>query len=288
MPFPTLHHIRWLRRLALPWLFSLAAGPCQAAAAEPPTQLDRVEASGEACIEREQKTVSQLLKMRQAFDTYRSLAPEAKLYVRLYPRRAEADLADLALELRSSAGRQPLLLDESQRFEIDPAWAALPSDASVRSRLADGRLAWHPDVRTPGLPPNARRLGDLRLECHVDIYGADTLIRGVKLPAFYVARTLTDICATLKAGLYGHFADRPVFAITLVHGQRRMSLPYEQLHGSLASQDSPMFGLVDWGYWLRDRVYFAPLEDQSWPDDSLLVFEDMDETVAPAAKGLAP
>ncbi|MDT9001969.1 hypothetical protein RQP53_22015 [Paucibacter sp. APW11] len=271
-------------KVCLPGL--LVATSCTAFAelpAETPAQLEKVETTGEARIEREQKTVAQLLKARLAFDKYRALAPAAQFFVRLYPRRDPRDLADIALELRSRAGRQSLALDEQQRFEIDPAWAGLPDDAIVRSKLAEGRLAWHPDVRTPGLPPNTRRLGDLRLECHVDIYGADTLVRGIKLPAFYAARALTDVCARLK--LYGHFADRPVFGITLVHGSRRKSLPYENLHGSLVAQDSPIFGLVDWAYWLRDRMYVVPLDDASWPDDTLLEFEDMDETALAADGG---
>ena len=28
-------------------------------------------------------------------------------------------------------------------------------------------MTWRTEIRTPGLPPNTRRLGDLRLECHV-------------------------------------------------------------------------------------------------------------------------
>lgn len=255
---------------------------------EATTRLAPVETHGEARIEREQKSVAQLLKARQAFEKFRSLAPQAQLFVRLYPRRDARDVEDLGLELRSGAGRQSVPVDEAQRFVIDPSWASLPDDAVLRSRLPEGKLAWHPDVRTPGLPPNTRRLGDLRLECHVDIYGADTLVRGLKLPAFYAARALTDICATLKGGLYVHFADRPVFEVTLVHGERRKSLPYENLHGSLAAQDTPMFALVDWGHWLRDRMYFVPLDDASWPDETLVEFDDMNDGDAVALVGAKP
>ena len=52
-------------------------------------------------------------------------------------------------------------------------------------------------------------------------------------------------------------------------------LPYAYLHGSTGTM--ALAGLFDWPYALRDRAYFLPLEDRSWPDDTQVLFDAMDD-----------
>ncbi|MDL5031218.1 hypothetical protein QRD43_04795 [Pelomonas sp. APW6] len=248
--------------------------------AETPSTLQRVEVGGESSAAREQKTVAQLLAIRKSFEKHRKLAPQAELRIRLYPRHDDADLERLSLSLRAEGLHRPVPLDEQQRFEIDPAWAALPADTVLRSGLRDGRLAWHPDVRTPGLPPNTRRLGDLRLECHADLVGTSHLARGIVTPSYLALAALTDVCS--RYDVYGHYADVPVFSITLVDGTRRKQLPYVHLHGSVTGQSHPLHALLDWPYRLRDRFYWLPLSDASWSDDTRVVLEPMDSAKEPS------
>jgi len=268
---------RWSLLLAL---LAAAGDPRAETPAETPATLEGVEVGGESTAAREQKTVAQLLGMRQAFEKHRALAPQAELRVRLYPRYDDADIKGLRLSLRAEGLLRPVPLDEQQRFEIDPAWAALPAGTVLRSGVPDGRLAWHPDGRTPGLPPNTRRLGDLRLECHADLVGTSHLARGIVTPGYLAMAALTEVCA--RVNVYGHYADLPVFSITLVDGTRRRQLPYEHLHGSATGQSHPLHALLDWPYRLRDRFYWLPLSDASWPDDTLVVLEPMDSAQEPS------
>lgn len=243
-----------------------------AARAAPP-ELPPVEVQGESTAAREHKTVADLLEVLDIFEREKSrYAPDAELRIRVLPRR---DLADApALELRHGGVREPIALDALGRLAIPPAWRQLPPDAIVRSRLLDGRLAWMVDVRTPGLPGHTRRLGDLRLECRADLYGG-ALARGVKPPAFYAARAVTDLCTSSLIN-YGFYADQPVFAAQIGDGDRQAELPYRWMHGSEMDQSNPLFGLVGWPFALRDRFVVLPADKwQGWSQDARIELEAM-------------
>ncbi len=250
---------------AAAWLIALALAA--------PAELLPVEVQGESTASREHKTVADLLLVLDVFEREKAgLAPRAELRIRVLPRR---DLADEpALELRHGAVRQPIALDALGRFAIPPEWRQLPPDAVVRSRLLDGRLAWAVDVRTPGLPERARRLGDLRLECRADLYGG-ALARGIKPPAFHALRAATDVC-TSRHVAWGFFADAPVFAAQIHDDGRRAELPYRWMHGSEMGQTGLLFGLLDWPFAQRDHfVVLPPDKWKAWPQDALIELEPM-------------
>lgn len=254
---------------AIALLLCAAALVAQAA----PPELPPVEVQGESTAAREQKTVADLLEVLAVFEREKArLAPNAELRIRVLPRR---DLADApALELRHGSAREPIALDALGRFAIPPEWRQLPPDAIVRSRLLDGRLAWMVDVRTPGLPANTRRLGDLRLECRADLYGG-SLARGIKPPAYYAARAITDVCSGQLID-YGFYADQPVFAVQIAEGGRHAELPYRLTHGSEVGQSNPLFALLDWPFVLRDRFVLWPRDKwQGWSPDALIELEAM-------------
>jgi hypothetical protein len=77
-----------------------------------------------------------------------------------------------------------------------------------------------------------------------------------------------------------------LFNVTLVHGQRRVSLPLDRLYAgfSVDPVDKSNMKYFDVEV-LLDRSYFAPLGDPSWPDDTLLEFEYMDDAPASTAGG---
>lgn len=236
-------------------------------------RLGRVEVQGEAATAREKKTLGQLFKAEALFEQHRALAPAAVLKFRVYARtRAESTQA-LELALLTPAGREPVVLDAEDRFVIDPAWRALPERTELRSRLADGRVTWRPDIRTPGVPEGERRLGDLRLQCRVG-FGSG-IARGTEFLGGLFAFAFDDCWD--RDWSPSNFADRPVFAVTLVHGERRVVLSARLLHG-LRDEGGPRY---DWGYSLRERMFRLPMGDASWPDDSRVVFEAMDDPPAP-------
>jgi len=251
-------------------------------ASRPEAQLGRVELQGEAATAREKKTLGQLFKAEALFEKHHALAPAATLKFKVYA-RTQADAApSLELGLMTPAGRRPLVLDAEDRFVIDPAWHALDERTEVRSRLADGRVTWRPDIRTPGLPEGERRLGDLRLQCRV-AFGSG-VARGTDFFGGLFSFAFDDCWD--RDWSPSNFADRPVFAVTLVHGERRMVVSERLLHG-LRDDGGPRY---DWGYSLRERMFRLPMGDTSWPDDTRVVFEAMDDPATapdPALQALA-
>jgi hypothetical protein len=140
-------------------------------------------------------------------------------------------------------------------------------------------MTWRTEIRTPGLPAGMRRLGDLRLECRVGI--ASSLVSNTNPLTQFISELMTSptrYCGQ-KNSKYLFFADKPVFSVTLVNGARREILDIDQLYAK--ALDDP--GLVDDLPYcdcevMLDRTYFLPLGDTSWPDDTLVVFDFMEDT----------
>ena len=250
---------------------AFAVQPSPPVASEAPAQ--HVDVVAPMSSAREQKSLAQLLEARRAFEAHHALAPAAGLAFRLYARLDPADLARLRLYWVSGDERRPVPLDDHQRFTLDPAWTApgADPDAVLQTNLADGAVAWKVDVRTPGLGDDARRLGDLRLECEADMFHGD-LQRGIHSPPAAILSAQGDLCRLDDAEIW--FAERPIFGVTLEDGTRQLRLPYRYLHCSDSTMAlAPLF---DWPYALRDRAFFLPLEDTTWPDDTRVVFDYMD------------
>ncbi|MDQ6880710.1 MAG: hypothetical protein M3150_01270, partial [Pseudomonadota bacterium] len=131
-------------------------------------------------------------------------------------------------------------------------------------------MTWRTEVRTPGLPPQTRRLGDLRLECEVGME-AGLISNQRNLFSLLIAALLDtpDYCHR-KDPRYLFFSDQPLFSVTLAAGERRETLPVKQLYAGAG--DDP--AICDCEV-LLDRSYFLPLADSSWPDDTLVEFEPM-------------
>ena len=154
---------------------------------------------------------------------------------------------------------------------------AWDEDAQVIPNRKAQSMTWRSDIRTPGLPSNARRLGDLRLECRVGMEAG--LISNSSNIIGRITQAVTDTPAYCdrKAPLYLFFADRPLFSVTLVSGNRREVLSIDKLYAS-ASDDPGLktdLPFCDCEV-LVDRTYVLPLGDRSWPDDTLVEFDYMD------------
>ena len=81
-----------------------------------------------------------------------------------------------------------------------------------------------------------------------------------------------------NAPRYLFFADRPLFSVALVDGQRRRVLAIDKLYA--AASETPGLN-EDLPYCdcevLVDRAYELPLGDRSWSDDTLVEFEYLDD-----------
>lgn len=271
---------RWMRALCL-CVAAVAATPQARAAADPGATdaIPTVEVDG-ALPDRDQKSYRDLLAAMDVFDRHHALAPGAALRFKVLPRRAGVAMEGLQLKIAGEHTNLAVALAQDQTFALPSDLDAASDDAMLRSNRKDKSLAWRADIRSPGVPPNARRLGDLLLECKVAMAG--DLLAYVHHPINMLVVKLADPCRTLPINMF-YFADRPVFSITLIAGQRRGVMPAAMLHGP---EFPAMPGQEDWPF-LRERVYmvkFKALYDQQWPDDTLLRFDYMDDDAPTSAQ----
>ncbi len=220
-------------------------------------------------------------KMVQGMDYFEraraATAPNATLRFRLLPRKPGTDMDRIQLEVIGNSFSYEVPIAADRTFVLERDQRALQEDAVVSPNRKRLSMTWRTEIRTPGLPPGTRRLGDLRLECQV---GLEAGLVSNDSPLTRIAKLFTDprtYCDRVNAR-YLYFAERPLFSVTLVDGARREVLPIDQLY-AMASDDPGLAG--DLPYCdcevLVDRTYFLPLGDRSWPDDTRVEFEYMDD-----------
>ena len=183
----------------------------------------------------------------------------------------------------------PVPIAADHTFELPRDEKALREDAAVTPNRKAGSMTWRTEIRTPGLAPNMRRLGDLRLECQVGMEAGlvsnDIPVLG---PLADLLQGLLDYCNATHPH-YLFFSDRPLFSVTMRAGNRTEVLSIDQLYAGISR--SPM-SASELTYCdcqvLLDRTYFLPLGDRSWPDDTLIELEYMDDGDVPGDATCAP
>ncbi|TDP72534.1 hypothetical protein [Roseateles toxinivorans] len=269
---------RLRRALPIAAVVACAALCAQPLLAQPKEALPQVTVTGTSS-EPVEKSYRKMVRGMDYFERARAaLAPDASLRFKLLPRKPGTDVDHIILELIATTFdyRVPVAADHTFVLTRDPK--ALQEDAVVSPNRKRLTMTWRTEIRTPGLPPDTRRLGDLRLECLVGLESG--LISNLSLVA-RLADLFTDsksYCGR-KAARYLYFAERPLFSVTLVAGARREVLPTDRLYA--AASDDPDFKsdlpFCDCEV-LVDRTYFLPLGDPSWPDDTRVEFEYMDDS----------
>lgn len=221
------------------------------------------------------KSYRKMIKGMDRFQRDRAYAPNATLRFRLLPRLPNADMTGITLRVAGDTITLPIRLAPDNSFVLERNAQALREDAAVVANRKSTSMSWRAWVQTPGLPPGTRRLGDLRLECRV---GMDSGLVSNTSPMFaWLTNALTDteqICSK-DDGNYLFFAERPIFTVILRHGARTEVLPFKLLYagGNETPESLPFCDCQV----LLDRSYYAPIWDASWPDDTLVSFEYMDD-----------
>ena len=234
------------------WLMAgvLAAGalPGAALAQEPPKA---VEIKGLKDPElRRYRSVSAGL---DAFDQHRARSPQVHtLRFRLVPRRANADAKTdgITLDIVGKGEPVPVAISADGGFTIARNEAALRDNADLMFNHKRKLFRSIADVRTPGLPDNVRRLGDLRLECRVNVAIVKTEV------PLYIRAAITSLLLTSdwcgKIAIFMSLPDKKQLAkATLVDGERRQNIALD----------------------LLDAGFDSPLTGAAWPDDALLELE---------------
>ena len=229
------------------------------------------------------KSYRDMVKGMDLFEQMHARAPKASLRYKLYPRKRDADMHIGQLSLVGETFESPIPVAADNTFTLARNRRALAQDAFVRSERKADTMTWRADVRTPGLPPDTRRLGDLRLECLVGVEaGLISQYPGLLSRFLKLLETPQSFCGRPDLVLYLFFAERPLFGVTLRSGDRVQSLSVGYLYAGIAHGNTPQ---ADRRYCdceaLLDRAYNLPLADESWPDDTLVELEYMER--APAA-----
>ena len=112
-------------------------------------------------------------KMVQGLDYFEraraAVAPDASLRFKLLPRKPGTDMDHIVLEVIGSAFSYAVPIAPDHTFVLERDVKAMEEDAVVSTNRKRLSMTWRTEIRTPGLPPHIRRLGDLRLECEVGL-----------------------------------------------------------------------------------------------------------------------
>ncbi|MBS0335451.1 MAG: hypothetical protein JSS40_01255 [Proteobacteria bacterium] len=226
-----------------------------------------------------EKSYRKILRGMDLFEEQkRTLAPGSALRFRLLPRQPGTNMDGITVQIVADTFALPVTVDADRTFTLERSQEALDENAAVMPNRKASSMTWRAEIRTPGLPPGTRRLGDLRLECRV---GLEAGLVSNSLP---VLGRIADLIAgmigycDLDDTQYLFFSERPLFGVTLVAGGRREALSIDKLYAG-ASYDTNLKS--DLPYCdcqvLVDRTYFLPLADRTWPDDTLVEYEYMDD-----------
>jgi hypothetical protein len=248
--------------------------------------LPSVTISAKANRDPVEKSYRRMVRGMDLFERRHGLAPDATLRFRLLPRHHDTDMRNIRLDVvgRTVETRVPIAPDAT--FVLQRDRQALAEDAMVEPNRKVLSMTWRTEIRTPGLPPGIRRLGDLRLECEVGMEAGLVSNRRSVFDQIFGALVDTPDYCNRKEPHYLFFSAQPLFSVTLVAGPRREVLPVAQLYGG-ASEDPNInddLPFCDCEV-LLDRSYFLPLGDRSWPDDTLVEFEPMEGGVDAPAQG---
>jgi hypothetical protein len=246
---------------------------------QPPSQtLPGVTISSKGNPDPVEKSYRRMVRGMDLFERRRAISPQGELRFKLLPRKpgVSLDKLDLLVLGKTVETAVPIAPDRTFVLARDPkAWDENALVTPDRKALT---MTWRAEVRTAGLPPGTRRLGDLRLECEV---GMEAGLYS-NSPSF-ITRIFSEISTTPAycdnpGNRYLFFADRPIFGVTLVSGARREMVPASRLYAGAIDETSLARELpyCDCEV-LLDRTYFLPLGDRSWPHDTLVVFDFMED-----------
>jgi hypothetical protein len=224
------------------------------------------------------KSYRKMIRGVERFEREHALAPQAQLRFHLLPRTPGVSMHGITLRVLGDHIVVPVQLAEDNTFVLPRNEQALGEDAAVVANRKTTSMTWRAQVITPGLPPGTRRLGDLRLECLV---GMEAGLVSNSSPLFsWISDALTSpeqVCNSPK-GNFLFFTGRPIFSVILHAGERSEILPFRMLYAG-GDQSRAELPFCDCQV-LLDRTYYAPIWDRSWPDDTLVTFEYMDDPPA--------
>ncbi|MGZ3182255.1 MAG: hypothetical protein ACXU8N_07425 [Telluria sp.] len=236
-----------MKRFLIACAFSLPAAAQDVPTAEPAPAPDKVEVS--ALRHPDMHKYRSLVAGLDAFEEFHALAPaapELRFLVKTPRKAASEDRLD-NLNLRIVGDGEPIAvpLAPDHSFTLPRIQSALDENADLVLNRREGAVTGRPLVVTPGLPPNTRRLGDVRLECRVLVGIAKKELGLLVTGMINTLLLTTDWCSSKHLG-WGDDAPAELASATIRDGDRSAPL---KVHG---------------------RSYEIPLSDKQWSNDALI------------------
>jgi hypothetical protein len=229
-------------RITSALLISLFAYAAQAQDAAPPTAAN-VEVVG--VRDPLWKPYRDFLRGMKEYDKRKQeLAPASQLSFEVIPNQAAAGMEGIALKLAAADLDIAVPVDPKGFFTLPVSKAAEEANAELELNRKKSLYTWRPRVRSFDDSPSVRRLGDLRLECHVR-----WAVEKNDVP--FLRRALLDTLGICESGRVAviYRPRKAVAAIELIDGERRAWL----------AQDN----------FLPDGLGFRlPIHDSKWSHDT--------------------
>lgn len=266
-----------IRHIPLRVFALMLAMTCSVATAQPTprsTQIPSVTVAAKANPNPVEKSYRKMVQGMELFEREHERAPLATLRFKLLPRKQGTDMNSVTLAVVGDTVDYTVPIASDHTFTLKRDAVALAEDAQVVPNRKKLTMTWRTDIRTPALPANTRRLGDLRLECRVGMEAGlisnSTTLLGKLTSALFDTPAYCD----KQAPMYLFFADQPLASVALVDGQRRQTWSFDKLYAqaSDATELRDNLPYCDCEAMLN-RTYVLPLGDKSWPDDSIVEFE---------------
>ncbi len=196
------------------------------------------------------KTYRAFLAGMDVFTTEHSHAPDAALRFLLTPRQPGLSYQGLTLRIATDERSIAVPVATDGSFTLPYDQAAADAGAELLLNRKRELFRWRPSIRSPGVEANARRLGDLRLECAVR-----WAVEQADFPGFVrvVARALGGACQSARVKV-DFVSEQAIRDVHLVDGARREALPRQSIEQA-------------------GHVFLPPLHDASWSDDTVLEFD---------------
>ncbi|MCC2955238.1 hypothetical protein LK542_06370 [Massilia sp. IC2-477] len=251
--------MRALPALALGALFLCGAIDITRAAEDKPVrELDPVHVN--AMRNPDVRKYKVILAGMDAFERHHALAPAAdRLRFRLSTGKKDESPEPLAARLVGDDGfKLPIAIDASGRFEVPRSEAAADAKSELELNRKRRLYRTEPEIRTPGLPVNQRRLGDLRLECKVTIAMAKE-----EIPTFWVMTVNTLLLRTDWCGFFGDQDD-----FRWEGASRKANFPFRaerKLAGAILVEGNRSAQLE-----VKEESFQVPIGNATWSDDAVV------------------
>lgn len=234
-------------------LLPLLAGSALARqAAEPPVEAEKIEEVKVATTrDPEFKFYRPFILGLDAFARHRQFAPAAPLRFILRADTAPHSFEGVSMRIAGNDSSVDIPIAADGTFTMPREQALADENAEIILNRKKGTFRWRPYIHTPGIPDDARRLGDLRLECEL---------------RWAVERSELGFIKRASISALGG-ACQSKHVQVLSQAPRQIKAAYMMVKGARIELDSKVIEKS------KGRAYTVPVYDHTVPDDTLVQFE---------------